>query len=137
MDIKTTPKKKQKQSEHYLQSLCVNWFRLQYPKLAFNLFAIPNGAKRHPVSGRWYKKEGLTAGVSDCFLALPCKTINVYDGSICYLHGVFIEFKSKTGTQTDKQRLFEKSVREQDYDYWLVNNFDEFVFRINKYLENK
>ena len=116
-----------KQTEHNLQSACIKWFRLQYPKLALNLFAIPNGAKRSNFAGRWYKKEGLTKGVADCYLAVPSTD----------LHGAFIEFKAPKGTQTEAQRDFEKAMLLHDYAYWLVNDFDDFVNKINNYIGAK
>lgn len=124
-------------TEHDLQSQCIKWFRLQYPRLSLNLFAIPNGAKRDVVSGRWYKKEGLTAGVSDVFLAIPSKDINVYDGKITDLHGVFIEFKSAKGKQTEPQIEFENKVRYHDYAYWIVRDFNDFMKKINNYIGEK
>ena len=113
-----------KHTEHSLQSACIEWFRLQYPKYALNLFAIPNGAKRTAINGKYYVKEGLTKGVADCFLAVASDE----------LHGIFIEFKSERGTQTDAQKEFQFAVMKTDYAYWVVRDIDNFMSAINNYL---
>ena len=115
-----------KNIEHNLQSACVKWFRLQYPKLAMNLFAIPNGAKRDPRSGKWYKAEGMTAGVPDCLLLSP-------DLKGEY-HGVGIEFKSEKGKQTDAQKNIELAMLDKNYAYWIIRSFEQFKYAIENYL---
>ena len=64
-------------SEHDEQVAVVEWFELQYPKLAKCLIAIPNGAylagspKKRAYQMVRLKKEGFKTGVSDLFLAVP------------------------------------------------------------------
>lgn len=48
--------------EHRLQCACVKWFRIQYPKLHYILFAVPNAGKRDPRIGAYMKEEGLLPG---------------------------------------------------------------------------
>jgi hypothetical protein len=62
-------------SESTEQQVLIQWFRLQYPQ--YRLIAIPNGqwiggsgARKFALINK-YKKEGLTPGVSDLFLAVP------------------------------------------------------------------
>ena len=38
-------------NESQLQKSCVMWFRLQYPRLRYLLFAVPNGGARSAVTG--------------------------------------------------------------------------------------
>ena len=113
--------------EHKLQSACVKWFRLQYPKYSNVLFAIPNGAKRNPRSGRWYKEEGMLAGAPDMVLLAPDAKNT--------LHGVGIEFKSTTGVQSEPQKEIQIAMHNQGYAYWLIRNFDTFKNAIENYLE--
>lgn len=59
---------KPKNDEHRIQSACVRWFRLKYPKLKNVLFAVPNGGRRDAITGARLKEEGATSGVSDLIL---------------------------------------------------------------------
>lgn len=43
--------------ESKLQQSCITWFRLQYPRLAKLLFAVPNGSRRDVVTGAILKRE--------------------------------------------------------------------------------
>ena len=54
--------------EHRLQCACVKWFRIQYPKLHYILFAVPNAGKRDPRIGAYMKEEGLLPGAPDLIL---------------------------------------------------------------------
>ena len=114
-----------KQSEHDLQSNCIEWFRMQYPKLSLNLFAVPNARKCDYKTANYLKKEGVTSGVADCFLAVPSGEF----------HGVFIEFKVGNNKQSSAQLDFELAMRNINYGYWLVYDFDKFVKSINIYLK--
>ena len=114
-----------KKTEHSLQSGCIKWFRMQYPKLRLNLFAIPNGAKRDFLTGKFYVREGLTKGVADCFLS-------VMSGGY---GGVWIEFKSKTGKQSPEQKDFELAQLSSGYAYWIIRDFDSFRKAVQVYLE--
>lgn len=51
-------KKTMKHEESRIQQACIKWFRLQYPKLALNLFAVPNGGARKRIEGAIMKAEG-------------------------------------------------------------------------------
>ena len=57
-------------SESQIQHDCLTWFRLQYPSLAFMLFAVPNGGKRDAKTGARMKYEGAISGVSDLILLI-------------------------------------------------------------------
>ena len=60
-------------SESQIQHDCLVWFRLQYPKLARMLFAVPNGGKRDAKTGARMKYEGAVRGVADLILLIPKK----------------------------------------------------------------
>ena len=81
-------RKKPKDEEHKLQVSMVNWFRLKYPSMRHNLFAVPNGSRRDAVTGARLKAEGVLAGVADLILLKS----NRYYGAM------LIETKTKKGT---------------------------------------
>jgi len=110
--------------EHNLQAACVRWFRYEYPKFKMLLYAIPNGGKRNIKTAQYLKAEGVVAGVADLFLSIP-------SGGFC---GLYIEMKTETGRQTEKQKEFEKEVKAAGYDYIIVRTFEGFQTAINNYL---
>lgn len=116
--------KKHNDEEHRIQTACVEWFRLSHPKYQNLLFAIPNGGRRDAVTGRKMKEEGVLAGVADLFLALAS------NGK----HGLFIEMKTRKGTQQQSQKDFEKNVTKQGYEYSICRSLDEFSKVIETYL---
>ena len=116
--------RKHNDEEHRIQTACVEWFRVSHPKYRNLLFAIPNGGRRDAVTGRKMKEEGVLAGVADLFLALPS------DGK----HGLFIEMKTKKGTQQQSQKDFQNSVTKQGYEYAICRSLDEFSRVVIDYL---
>ena len=121
-----------KHEESQIQKGCVLWFRKQYRKLRFLLFAIPNGAmlngtqSQRAMSGKRMKEEGVVSGVADLFLSVP-------SGDVC---GLYIEMKTKTGRQTDSQKEFEQSVLEAGYGYVICRSLEQFQDVVRNYLEN-
>lgn len=85
---------KQKNDEHRIQSACVRWFRLKYPKLKNVLFAVPYGGRRDAITGARLKEEGATSGVSDLILLKS----NRFYGGLC------IEMKKPGGRQSPAQK---------------------------------
>jgi hypothetical protein len=113
-----------KQSESDLQSLCVKWFRIQYPNYKYRLFAIPNGGLRNIRTAVRLKREGVLAGVPDLFLAVP----KLHYG------GLFIELKNgNSGKLTDHQKLMISELG-ASYMIVIVKTFEEFKKTINDYL---
>ena len=103
----TAEKRKPGHTESNLQQDCVRWFRLQYPKLAMLLFAVPNGGKRsrrtyvnkygslvtYSPEAKAMNREGVTAGVSDLILLKPAGPF----ASLC------IEMKTMERQQTERK----------------------------------
>jgi len=116
-----------KLNEHQLQSQCVAWFRRQYPKYSRNIFAVPNARKCDYRQASYLKKEGVLAGVSDCILLVARDK----------MHALCIEFKVGNNKQTAEQIAYELAVRRENYAYYVVRSFDDFVSKINSYLEDK
>lgn len=111
-----------KKEEHYLQSSCVKWFDLQYPKKTKQLFAVPNGGKRNIVVAKQLKAEGVRAGVADLILLTD-------NGKV-----VFIEMKTDKGRQQLTQIHFQNTVTMLGHLYVIVRTFEEFKIVIEKSL---
>lgn len=110
--------------EGKLQSECVRWFRYAYPRVGKLFFAIPNGGSRNKIEASNLKKQGVTPGVSDTYLAVPKKGY----------HGLWIEFKYGKGELSKAQEEFLKQAKNQGYATATVWSFDEFEKVINDYL---
>ncbi len=131
-----------KHNESKLQRELVKWFRLQYPKYAMLLFAIPNGGKRGIIEASIMKSEGVVSGVSDLMLAVPSNISKgptmLADGTFATftfrINGLFIEAKYGKGKQTESQKLFQAAVEKQGYKYSVVSDFDSFKALIEDYL---
>ena len=112
-----------------LQSACVKWFRYQYSEYKDLLFAIPNGLPifdkelRVKIYNR-LNREGLKAGVPDLFLALPR---GIY-------HGAFIEIKYDSDRLRKNQFDMIQLLTAQNYKCLVINNIEEFINEVNKYL---
>ena len=109
--------KRRKNDESVLQQACIRWFDAQYPEHKVYLFAIPNGGKRNIVEASRLKAEGVRAGVSDLFLAVP----------VGMDHGLFLEAKTKTGSLTENQRQFHIAVEEAGYSFVVFRDIDNFI----------
>lgn len=104
-------------SESKLQQKCFMWFWNNYclkhhsPRLT--CFSIPNEGKDKMEQIK-KKAMGLNPGASDFVLCFP-------NGRV-----VFIEFKTETGIQSDKQKEFELTINELGNNYYIVRNFEQF-----------
>lgn len=114
-----------KQSEHTLQTACVNYFRYNYPALL--IFAIPNGGKRNHIVAAKLKEEGVMAGVPDLFIPV----INNGYG------GLFIEIKAGKNKPTKKQVFVMQQLTGAGYKCAVCYSFEEFKKILNGYLIEK
>lgn len=119
-------RRKPRDDEHKLQSACVRWYRLQYPKMRHNLFSVPNGGKRDAVTAAKMKEEGALAGVADLILLKP----NRFYGAL------LIEMKTKTGSQSESQKEWEQKIVNDGYKYVVVRSLDEFQREVKQYLND-
>lgn len=110
--------------ESSIQQNCVKWFRLQYPKLMLNLFAVPNGGARRKKEAGIMKGEGVTAGVADLLLLYPSKGF----------YGLCVEMKTKDGKQQDTQKIWQEAVESAGYKYILCRSVYDFIDQVNDYL---
>lgn len=90
---KAAQKRKPRHLEESIQVACVNWFRLQYPKLI--IFAVPNGGSRNLYEAKNMKKSGTLKGVADLVIVGN-------NGRV-----LFVEMKAGKNKQEDSQVIFQ------------------------------
>lgn len=110
--------------ESEIQRNCVAWFRLQYPRLSLNIFAVPNGGARWRTEAAIMKAEGVTAGVADLLLLYPSNGF----------HGLAVEMKTAKGRQQETQKAWQEAVEKAGYRYVICRSVDDFIEQINAYL---
>lgn len=109
------------------QETLFDWVGYQlrrYPELEL-LYHIPNGGKRDARTAANLKRQGVKAGVPD--LHLP-----VARGGY---HGLYIELKVGKNRQTDKQKEWQKQLREQGYLATVCYGWQEAAQTLTGYLE--
>lgn len=80
-------------SEEQQQTLLIRWAQL-FPFISEALIAIPNGGKRGKYEAYRLKLQGVKAGVSDLFLAIPMRGKS----------GLWLEMKRADGKLTALQK---------------------------------
>ena len=114
-------------TEHQEQAAFFKWWREYAPLKHIHVklcFCIPNSSALS-ATGRLYKwNEGLTAGVSDIFLAIP-------KGGY---HGLFIEMKRTGSYATADQKEFSAAVSEKKYATALCYSSGEAIDKVQGYL---
>ncbi len=117
-------------SESQIQHVCVCWFRHTFAKVAYLLFAIPNGGRRDKRTGAVMKYEGAVSGISDLVLLYP------FGGkaSLC------IEMKTpkrkgtSAGRQSESQKAWQQLVETYGSVYRVCHGIFEFVEAVCLYL---
>ena len=110
--------------EHGLQSRCVSWFRLQFPNRRHNLFAVPNGGYRTKTTAALLKDEGQLSGVADLILLVRKGTYGA----------LLLEAKVKGNYQSSNQKLWQKMIEADGYEYRVFHTLEEFIEIVNEYL---
>nr|DAV37229.1 MAG TPA: Nuclease [Caudoviricetes sp.] len=119
--------KKYSDEEHRIQCSCVQWFSLQYPKLVYRLFSVPNGGRRDKITAAKLKNEGVLPGVADLILLKP----NSQYGAL------LIEMKTAKGRQSDSQKEWQSDLCSLDeYKYVVCLSLDDFMREIKDYLND-
>lgn len=116
--------KKRRQDEAALQVACITWFRMQYPEYAPLLFAIPNGGRRGKLEAARLKREGVTAGVPDCLLAVPTNSAPA----------LFLELKVGKNRPSEAQAAMLARLASQGYSTAVVYSFDAFRAAVTQHL---
>lgn len=127
-EMKNPSRKKRiiKHEESDMQSEFFNKVFTVFPKLPRKLlFAIPNGGSRNKIEAANMKRQGVTAGVADVILLVPKKGF----ASLC------IEFKTKTGRQSDEQKEFQFQAEKCGSKYVVVRSVEQALREVKEYIE--
>jgi hypothetical protein len=127
MQQQAKTRRKPRDLEHKLQSACVRWYRLQYPKMKHNLFSVPNGGKRDAATAAKLKDEGALAGVADLILLKS----NRFYGAL------LIEMKTPEGRQSESQKDWQQKITNDGYKYVVVRSFEDFQREVRQYLSDE
>ena len=116
------------QHEHREQVAIMHWWRMQHNYYGLPLVAllsVPNaGMGRNAIQGARLKAEGVRAGVSDLFLAVP------RHGKA----GAWIEVKAIGGRESDVQAEFQTEMRRLGYRAVTVYGADEAIRFLKDYI---
>lgn len=119
-------KKVVKHEESDMQSEFFNKVFTIFPKLPRKLlFAVPNGGSRNKIEAANMKRQGVAAGVADVILLVPKKGF----ASLC------IEFKTKTGRQSDEQKEFQFQAEKCGSKYVVVRSVEQGIREVKEYIE--
>jgi hypothetical protein len=114
-----------KHLEDQIQASFFQWLQLQYPKLFKYCFHIPNGGYRNILEATRLKRQGVKSGVADVFVMIPNDDFG----------GLWIEFKTPKGKQTETQKEFEQNCIEMCYDYQIAHSLEEAQRILKTYME--
>ena len=89
-------------------------FTRRYVKNA-EIICIPNGGYRREAEAARLKKMGVLAGASDLVLMLP-------EGKV-----LWVELKTKTGTQDPNQIRFQETCEKLGHKYVLIRSLEEYI----------
>ena len=112
--------------ESRLQRDCVAWYRLQYPKHAAMLFAVPNGGGRSRIEAAIMKAEGVTAGVADLILL---EARGGY-GSLC----IEMKTSSSSSRQSASQKEWQRQAELNGNRYVVCRTFEQFRATVADYM---
>ena len=110
--------------EHTLQTRCVRWYRLTFPDMVHNLFAVPNGGYRTKTTAANMRAEGQLSGVSDLILLKRKGKCGA----------LLLEAKNKGNYQSDNQREWQKRIEADGYEYRVFHTLEEFAEIVTEYL---
>ena len=126
-DLRNPPrsKKTHNNEEACIQTEFFNLVSLYFPNIPEKLiFAVPNGGSRHAREAANLKRQGVKPGVSDVIVLIPKKGF----ASLC------LEFKIKTGKQSDHQKEFQRQAESCQNKYVIVRSAMQAIEELRKYL---
>lgn len=98
-----------------------NWLREK--KIPF--YHIPNGGRRSPQEAAKFKRMGVSPGVPDICIPVPCGTY----------HGLYIEIKRKKGGKlSDNQKDWFELLRNQGYLVFEAKGCEEAILICDNYM---
>lgn len=127
-DAKSGVKKKRaiNHEEADIQSEFFSQVKLFFPRIPDKLlFAVPNGGSRNKLEAINLKRQGVKPGVSDVILLIPKGGF----ASLC------LEFKTKTGKQSDEQKEFQKQAEMCGSKYVIVRSVKDAIDEMKEYLK--
>ncbi|MBR2399518.1 MAG: VRR-NUC domain-containing protein [Alistipes sp.] len=110
--------------EHTLQCRVIRWFRLTFPNMRHNLFAVPNGGYRTKTTAALMKAEGQLSGVADLILLKRKGKCGA----------LLLEAKVKGNYQSDNQKLWQSLIEADGYEYRIFHTLEEFIEIVTEYL---
>lgn len=110
--------------EHTLQCRVIRWFRLSFPDMVHNLFAVPNGGYRTKTTAANMKAEGQLSGVSDLILLKRKGKCGA----------LLLEAKIKGNYQSENQREWQRRIEADGYEYRVFHTLEEFAEIVTEYL---
>lgn len=113
-----------KYEESKIQISFIEWLRLAYPKFSQFALHVPNGGRMGIIRGSILKKMGVKAGVADILFMWRKKDFG----------GLWLEFKSAKGKQSETQKDFEGLCHIAQYDYQVVHSLDEAMIAFKRYM---
>lgn len=119
--------KPRRDAEHLEQAALFRWvgFKIaQGDERYEQIYAIPNGGARSPVTGAKLKREGVKAGVADI-------AVDVAAGGY---HGLKIEMKAGKNKPTKEQEQFLARAEKYGYKAAVCYSAEEAMQTITKYL---
>lgn len=117
-------KKSRKSEESDEQSAFLVWLEYQYPKVFEVTASFPNAGKRSISYAMKLKREGLKKGMPDVGVFFPSNGVP----------GMFIEFKSSTGSLKPEQRTMLARLINQGYCCVICTSKEEAMTEVTKYL---
>lgn len=115
-------RKRPTHEEDRFQKMCVRWFRYQFPDIIIH--HSPNGGYRNAIEGAKFKAMGTLAGFPDLLILAKCGGYGA----------LFVELKTSTGRQSERQKDFEAYCKKNGYAYEVARSTDEFARIAKKYL---
>jgi hypothetical protein len=118
--------------EHHIAVAVMNWWAYACKRYKLDeklLHAIPNGGQRNIIVASKLKAEGVRAGVSDYFLAVPRRAF----------HGLYLELKAgggafRRGALSKEQAYFGALVVGQGYEFKVAYGTEEAIEAVENYL---
>ncbi len=113
------------------QTKFFDWLKYTYPSIRAVSFAIPNGGKRNPMEGARLKRQGVTAGTPDLFIAWP---VSCYHGLFIEMKAPKVEGKSKPSVTPAQKQMLTK-LKTQRYKAEVCFGFVEARKAVEEYLD--
>jgi hypothetical protein len=122
--MRENPFNKYLTKEDKLQHRIISYLKYQYPRVLYT--HVPNEGKRSVFERYKFKYLGAKAGVPDLLIFKPNKTY-------C---GLALELKVGYNKPTKLQKEWLKNLEDNNWLALCLNNYEEIVETIDKYLKN-